>query len=199
MSLEQITREQINKCQGINVLDLGNKVLYDLCSTNFTHDTTEKILAKTWLIGRAYAAAIERRKNKNKSEISDDFYTDIVVPTFEKSDLDIILADLKNYTEISSDSLPKIIDAHYYLTDFLFKITELRKRSFSSKYLHFHLPELFFIYDIRAVSAIQFYVKKLPKNLQVLADRENADNEYSNFFSNASFLGRKLTKSSRFY
>ena len=43
------------------VWDLGNKVLYDLCSSYPYHKTDEEIIAKIWLIGRSYAAAIERR------------------------------------------------------------------------------------------------------------------------------------------
>ena len=187
-----MTSKQIDNCQKINEWNLGNKVLYDLCSTNFTHDTTEKILAKTLLIGRAYAAAIERRKNKNG--INDNFYLDTVAPAFKKPKLDKILADLKKYKQISNDTVPKIIDAHNYLTRLLFDITDLEKRSFSSKYLHFHLPELFFIYDTRAVSAMRLFVKKLPKNLQVLADRENTDREYSNFFYKCYFLREKINE-----
>ena len=185
-----MTSKQINKCQKINEWHLGNKVLYDLCSTNFTHDTTEKILAKTLLIGRAYAAAIERRKNK--SDINDNFYLDTVAPTFKKSKLDKVLADLKKINKLSSDTLPKIIDGHKYLTQLLYGITDLEKRSFSSKYLHFHLPELFFIYDTRAVSAMRLFLKKLPQELQVLADRENTDKEYSNFFYKCISLRQKI-------
>lgn len=187
-----MTSKQIENCQKINDWNLGNKVLYDLCSTNFTHDTIEKILAKTWLIGRAYAAAIERRKNK--SDINDNFYLDTVAPTFKKSKLDKVLADLKKYNQISSDTLPKIIDAHNYLTQLLFGITNLEKRSFSSKYLHFHLPKLFFIYDTRAVLAMRLFVKKLPKELQVLVDRENTDKEYSNFFYKCLFLRQTINE-----
>jgi hypothetical protein len=187
-----MTLKQINNCQKINEWHLGNKVLYDLCSTNFTHETTQKILAKTILIGRTYAAAIERRKNK--SDINDNFYLKTVAPTFKKSKLDNVLTALKKNEKISIENLPKIIDAHYYLTQLLFGITELEKRSFSSKYLHFHLPELFFIYDTRAVSAMRIFVKRLPKDLQSLADRENTNKEYSNFFYKCFYLRQTINE-----
>jgi hypothetical protein len=181
-----MTSKQIDDCQKTNEWNLANKVLYDLCLTNFTHDTNEKILAKTLLIGRAYAAAIERRKNK--SEINDNFYLDIVAPAFYESKIDDYITDLNQHKIISIESMSKIIDAHNYLTQLLFKITDLEKRSFSSKYLHFHLPELFFIYDTRAVTAMRLFVKKLPKELQVLTERENTDREYSNFFYKCIYL-----------
>jgi hypothetical protein len=169
---------QLDKCIKNNPWDLGNKVLYDLCSNHFTHDSTQNILAKTWLIGRAYAAAIERRKNK--LTINDNFYIDTVVPKFKASNLDKILSDLTT-KELCVNTLHEIVDAHYYLTKMLFEITELDKRSFSSKYLHFHLPNLFFIYDSRAVSAMRLFVKQLPGNLRELEVREPVDREYSNF------------------
>jgi len=175
-----ITSEQLDKCTNGKVWDLSNQVLYNLCATHFNHDTDEKIIAKTLLIGRTYAAAIERRKNK--SNINDNFYIDVVAPTFKNSKLDTILTELKQINHLSVDTLPKIIDAHFYLTKTLFDITNLDKRSFSSKYLHFHLPDLFFIYDSRAVIAMRLFSSRLSKQLKVLADRENTDKEYSNFY-----------------
>lgn len=187
-----MTSTQIDDCQKTNEWSIANKVLYDLCLNNFTHDTNEKILAKTLLIGRAYAAAIERRKNK--SEINDNFYLDIVAPSFKKSRIDLFISELKEFKDISNESMSRIIDTHYYLTQLLFKITKLEKRSFSSKYLHFHLPELFFIYDTRAVSAMRLFVKKLPKEFHVLTERENTDKEYSNFFYKCIYLREKINE-----
>lgn len=185
-----MTAKQIERCQNKNEWSFANDVLYDLCSTNFKHNKPEEILAKTLLIGRAYAAAIERRKNK--SDINDNFYRDTVVPAFKKSHLDEILKDLRKHEQITHNTIPKIIDAHNYLTQLLFEITNLEKRSFSSKYLHFHLPELFFIYDTRAVSAMRLFVPKLPKELQILVNGENADKEYSTFFYKCFFLRQQI-------
>jgi hypothetical protein len=176
----------IDNCRVNNEWNLGNKVLYDLCATHFTHDTSERVLAKTLLIGRAYAAAIERRKNK--TDINDNFYIDIVAPAFKNSKLDILLAELKGIKTLSLDTLPLIIDSHYYLTKLLYEITKLDKRSFSSKYLHFHLPELFFIYDSRAILAMRHFVKKLPKNLIPMTNRQNTDKEYSRFVYKCFYL-----------
>ena len=67
--------ETIEKCK-TSPWDFGNKVLYELCRDNFYHQDTEKILSKVWLIGIAYSAAIERRKNKES--INDNFYINVV-------------------------------------------------------------------------------------------------------------------------
>lgn len=175
MTLEQIENSKLDIGW-----DLGNKILYDLCQNNFKHDTVEKIVAKTWLIGRSYSVALERRKNKINN--NEDFYLKTVVSAFKDSDLDNILKNLLKYDNISEDNLDEIIRTHRYLTKRLFEITELEKRSFSSKYLHFHLPQLFFIYDSRAVSAMRFYESKLPNDIRSLAYNANYDKEYFLFF-----------------
>lgn len=46
-----ISREQIKHSVQENPWHLANKVLYDLCEIHFEHDTAEKVLAKTLLIG----------------------------------------------------------------------------------------------------------------------------------------------------
>ena len=189
-----MTLNQIENCRKDKGWDLSNKVLYDLCTQHFSHDTTEEILAKTLLIGRAYAAAIERRKTKNKNEINDNFYIDIVAPALKKSNLDESLLHLKSYSQISLENLPHIINAHSLLTSTLFEITKLEKRSFSSKYLHFHLPQLFFIYDSRAVSAMRLFIKSLPKELKELSDKNNVDKQYSTFAYKCFFIRDKIYK-----
>jgi len=68
------------------VWNLGNDVLYQLCKKYPEHKTPEEIAAKIWLIGRAYAAAIERRKNKD--EENDAFYESTVLPIMQRSALD---------------------------------------------------------------------------------------------------------------
>ena len=185
------TIQEIEKCK-TSPWDFGNGVLYDLCKANFYHQDTDKILSKVWLIGRAYSAAIERRRNKET--INDNFYIGKVAPAFKNSMIDSFLVDLKKHNELTIDNLPLILNAHNYLTQLTASITDLEKRSFSSKYLHFHLPELFFIYDTRAVSAMRLFVKKLPKELQVWADRENTDKEYSSFFYKCFYLRQTINE-----
>ena len=43
--------------------DFGNEILYKMCEEYFTHEQTDKIIGKVILVGRAYTAAMERRKN----------------------------------------------------------------------------------------------------------------------------------------
>jgi hypothetical protein len=185
------TVEQTNSAKQIRVWDFGNAILYDLCQKNFRHVEDDKIVAKVLFIGRIYAAAVERRRNK-KEGINDDFYTDTIAPTFRNSELDDLLNELSKYKELSVDSISSVLEVHSYLTNLLKRITDLEKRSFSSKYLHFHLPDLFFIYDSRAVIALRQFTSQVPKDLQKFIDIANADTEYAKFFIKCFDMKRSI-------
>ncbi|MGQ0578153.1 MAG: hypothetical protein ACT4PQ_04490, partial [Betaproteobacteria bacterium] len=70
------------------------------------------------------------------------------------------------------------------------EISDLEKRSLASKYLHFHVPKLFFIYDSRAVEAMREFSDVLPR-----AGRTDGtgDNEYRKFAEKCSALGAHCT------
>lgn len=163
--------------------DFGNKILYDLCRDYFRHEKDEVILTKVLFIGRIYAAAIERRKNKKQTDNNNDnFYIDQVAPTFRNSQLDKQLSQLKSLKKLSAANLQQVLETHFNLLTTLSKITDLEKRSFCSKYLHFHLPDLFFIYDSRVTTALRKFISRVPKDLQHLTRLKNVDNEYAKFF-----------------
>lgn len=173
--------ESITFCTKRSPWSLGNDVLYKMCADNFKHDTAEKIIAKVWLIGRSYAVAIERRKNKTKEIESDKFYTETVVNAFQTPELDKMMDKIKTISKLDSDTLMKSLEVHSYLTKLINKITDLNKRSFSSKYLHFHLPLLFYIYDSRAVKSISQFKIKIPSDLKRQISSTNFDIEYAEF------------------
>jgi len=131
-----------------NVWYLGNKVLYDLCSTYPDHKKDQEIIAKIHLIGRTYAAAIERRKD-NKKKINDDFFIDVVLPKIKNSDIDKWFMYCRKNNDDST-----ILTIHKNLVDLFNEISDLDKRSLASKYLHFHFPDLFYMYDSRAASSL---------------------------------------------
>jgi hypothetical protein len=60
--MRSITIEDIEAIRTKSVWDLGNDILYEMCEKYPGHDEDNEIIAKIWLIGRSYAAAIERRK-----------------------------------------------------------------------------------------------------------------------------------------
>lgn len=184
------TKVNIDNALQSNEWDFGNEILYELCKKNFKHKKDDKIIAKVWLIGRAYAAAIERRRNK--TDINDNFYIDKVAPLFKNSKLDKKLKSIKLERNITDENLKKILSVHYYLMQEIKKITEMEKRSFCSKYLHFHLPNLFFIYDSRAVNALRKFSNKVPVEFTSLPMSEKVDNEYAKFFVKCFVLKNQI-------
>lgn len=189
----QLSREQLNKAQKDTVWTFGNKILYDLCRDNFIHTEDKRILTKVLFIGRIYAAAVERRSNKEDG-INDQFYIGTIAPTFRKSKLDKHLSEIKNIKKLTDDNVKTILQTHFHLTTILNQITEQDKRSFSSKYLHFHLPELFFIYDSRSLSALRHFVSRVPKDLKHILKCENIDKDYATFFCKCFALKRHIEK-----
>lgn len=179
--MNKLSIEDVEKAMRNNVWHFGNEILYKMCRENFEHITNQHILAKVLFIGRIYAAAIERRKTKN-NDINDNFYIDVVAPAFLKSDIDKYLTKLQSFASLEIDNLKFALETHYYLTKVINEITDLNKRSLVSKYLHFHLPELFFIYDTRAVQALRHFISKVPISLKSIIELENVDTEYAKFF-----------------
>jgi hypothetical protein len=168
-----ISRKMIEQAMAESVWDKGNEVLYSMCSRYPSHQSDDEIIAKIWLIGRSYAAAIERRKPSD--EVGDGFYTNRVAPMIRKSKIDTFLESLKSYRNITENNFEEIMTVHFYVTDLFSKISGLDKRSLASKYLHFHHPKLFFIYDSRACEGIRKFSSitgRASKATDTLADKE---------------------------
>jgi hypothetical protein len=189
------TLNTIEKALRPNVWDYSNEILYNMCSKRFDHKDDENILAKIWIIGRAYAAAIERRKNKKDSDVSESFAIKIVAPAIKKSKIDDKLDEIEKFNSISENNLFKILQVHKYLQDIFYQITELEKRSLTSKYLHFHLPNLFYIYDSRAANKVRSLKIKIPKDFERFEDIVNSDSVdrvYAHFFIKVFILCKAI-------
>ncbi|MDP2787599.1 MAG: hypothetical protein Q8O79_05940 [Pseudomonadota bacterium] len=179
-----VTTAQIKLANESSVWDLANDVLYRLCRESPCHKSDAEIIAKVWLIGRSYAAAIERRKPGDKADkdakipTADRFYEEIVAPAIRESDIDDWLSSLPDDEAPGS---PRTIEVHYKLMKKFGEIAGDNKRSLASKYLHFHKPDVFFIYDSRARSAIT-KIEGLPRLSQIPPmNTDGADLEYKDF------------------
>lgn len=156
--------------------NLANKILYEMCEDYPYHQNEDEIVAKIWLIGRSYAAAIERRKNAEG--FKGDFYYDAVAPKLLEvgKQLDTKINNLFSDFE-DSDFFIKLFDCHFFLTNIFKSLTELDKRSLSSKYLHFHKPHCVFIYDSITRSNINKLVTKDKEKIELYKgfDKEYVD------------------------
>ena len=94
---------------------IGNQVLYDLCLRYPYHAVDAEIVAKIWLIGRAYAASIERGRGKAAdSGLSNDrFYTGAVPKALRKSRLDEKLKALAKVRESNASNTGPVLDLRH--------------------------------------------------------------------------------------
>jgi hypothetical protein len=148
--IQPIRRSQVEKALEPNPWDLTNSIIYDLCRDHPAHTDCKAVLAKMQIIGRVYAASIERRKNRKPKETTDSYYFSSVAPAILGSKLDEWINEAKATDPKSNTAPGVIVETHKRTTDLFRQISGLDKRSLASKYLHFHIPNLFFIYDSRA-------------------------------------------------
>lgn len=125
----------------------SNDILYDLCKKNPFHKEKEKIIAKIWLIGRSYAASIERGVEKTTAFI----YEDSIVPIVLNHSNEIDSA-IKNVAESLEDV--NVFNTFGVILKCFNEISKMWNISLTSKYLHFHCSDAFYMYDSRAAKAI---------------------------------------------
>ncbi len=168
---------------------VSNACLYRLCAEHPTHEDDAATAAKLLVIGRVYAATLERGRGSATSANSDSdaFYLDHAAPTLRKSRLDYRLKRLSAITEIFPAAIPEILRTHGYLMSLFRKLTGRNKRSLASKYLHFHLPQHFFILDSRAIAEL----RKHPAG-ETTARIKGSDPVYSSFVGRASTLREQV-------
>ena len=203
----EISEERIKKARNQDMWGFANQILYDLCQRNPKHDDDSVIIAKVWLIGRAYAAAIERRKpTKNitlvnsdaeQQDSSEDFYVKEVAPKIKSigSELDERIRRISCYSRITEALLPQIVDTHWFLTNVFSDISGMNKRSLASKYLHFHVPNMFYIFDSRAytrVGSITPKAKELKRDIRRCLCEKSCDESYLDFVAKAYILNEKI-------
>jgi hypothetical protein len=176
-------RRHVEKAMQRNAWHFSNEVLYDLCREHPLHTEIDVVLAKILLIGRVYAAAIERRRSKNEG--NDNFYTTTVAPKIINSQIDRWIEAAKKPKPASAGALDVMIEMHGRTTQLFSEISGLEKRSLASKYLHFHVPQLFFIYDTRAVEGMRAVSQIVGR---VSSYTGSGDKEYRKFAEKCSRL-----------
>jgi len=172
---------------------LGNDVLYELCATHPYHTEDAVIIGKFWLIGRSYAAAIERRRVSGDREVSedyrgDDIYTKQLAPTIRRNMIDRWFDALKVVEPVPATAL----QIHKTLTDLLHRITGMDNRSLVSKYLHFHFPAVYFIYDSRALTSVGELYRQFGGKPLRSAGCDVADLKYAPFWTHCEFVSSKI-------
>ena len=101
----------------------GNSVLYRMCEEEPEHKQIDVIVGKIWLIGRSYAAAIERRKNA--VVVGDDFYYDEVAPKLLEigPELDDRISRLRKSKGLILDDIKLVLSTHKFLMDIFYEFS----------------------------------------------------------------------------
>lgn len=188
-----ITEEDIQYALSDSPWDLGNEVLYNLCKNYPNHIDDKVIIAKIWLIGRAYAAAIERRKLKSENKVeAGDFYEKNLVGAVKESTVDQLIAQLPAINSNVGENSDAAIFLHGKLMEVFERAGAAGKRSLASKYLHFHRPDLFFIFDSRATNAIKNVV---PRSLKFAnGSKTGFDLQYFLFYQKCLWLAQYISR-----
>jgi hypothetical protein len=171
--------------------DTTNEVLYQLCRKHPRHTDNGEVLAKILLVGRAYAAAIERRRDRKSVEKNERYYRNTVAQAIQSSSIDRWLQRARAVVPGTPEALSAMVEIHGSTTRLFNEISGLQKRSLASKYLHFHVPELFYIYDSRAVNALREFSDVLPRARR---SDGSGDNEYRKFAGKCSVLAAYCEK-----
>jgi hypothetical protein len=144
-----LTAQRVDAACGPSPWDFGNRVLYEMIRENPSHVNLQVVIGKLWIVGRAYAAAIERRKT-----VGDDsdprFYESTVAREILASDIDEWIAEARSADAESEEGWKTMVQVHQETTSLFNTISGHDNRSLASKYLHFHVPKLFYLFDRRA-------------------------------------------------
>lgn len=156
--IELVTEAAIEfaRAEGADLWSVGNATLYRLCAERPTHTCARDTIAKLWLIGRSYSAAIERRRTaRETTKRTVDEYYEEAARRLAASDLDTLIARVPREPPTYLAGVVPALEAHACLVDVLHALSGRKQRSFASKYLHFHVPEAFFILDSIACRGLQ--------------------------------------------
>lgn len=168
--------------------DFGNNILYRMCSENPKHDNVEVVKSKIWIIGRCYAADVDRNvPNKLQGEKGGDIQERVARKIVKNNKaLDKKIQKLSEIKTISPDNIHILLDTHKFFNDIFYKELGANRVSLASKYIHFHAPNATFIFDSLAKAKIQKLVSEYPAAKKQMAEWKNnieddLESEYSVF------------------
>lgn len=137
-----LTREFIADALSQSILDPRTRALYDLCFFHRHHLRDELVADKLRLIGRLYA----------EYGAGLGFSPELGAHCLSKSPVDHWFSSLSTSEQLDGWLS---LDLHKRVMGVFVDLPEAEARSLASKYLHFHFPELFCIYDGHVDGAVR--------------------------------------------
>lgn len=173
----ELNREFVTDTLAQSILDPRTRALYELCFLHRHHFQDEIVADKLRMIVRLCA--------EHGFSVS-GFSPEFAAHRLGRSGVDRWFAGLATAEQID---MALVFEMHQRVMDVFADLPVEQSRSLASKYLHFHFPELFFIYDQRVAAAA---VDMGDGECGYLARAEH-DPEYGRFFACCRKLSDKLS------
>ncbi len=138
-----LSREFITDALSQSILDPKVRALYELCFMHRHHMRNEIVADKLHLITRLYSDALSWQGTT--------FSAEAAAHSLTRSPVDRWFGALSTAEQLDSGLL---LELHKRMMEVFGELSEDEARSLASRYLHFHFPELFYIYDSRIATAI---------------------------------------------
>lgn len=170
-----LTREFITEALAESVADPRVRALYELCFLRRDHLNTRIVHDKLNLIARLPSSGGERAP----------FSIEAIAHRLEKSGIDHWFSALRTAEDISIASL---LDLHARIMPVFGELPEDEARTLASRYLHFHFPELFCIYDAALDQSMQNLLAQA-----AMPEQPTADAVYAAYFQRCRLLCERLS------
>ena len=191
-------KKYFSKAESMNYYwKIGNDILYKMCKKYPYHKDDVEVIAKIWLIGRSYAASIERgAKDENNNKPEELIYEETVPKIFSeyRNKIDEALS------KISKSDLQQIFYTYDLVLKCLHKVSNKWNRSLTSKYLHFHQPDYFYLMDSRAKIGLHNVLEALSINNRIkkteitMYSVSTESEEYVKFYLKCQLCHKELEK-----
>lgn len=183
----------------LRVYSKADGILYDMCREWSDHKNIGIVQAKVRIIGRVYAAGLERKGERDKLK---GIYETIAEIFHEnRAWIDSEVKELNKFKTLSKSSYEGILSVHGNMVKLLRKETrsKLHFRSFVSKYLHFHSPivPLFDSVASNTINRPDWYPWKRFKGHILVPMDKQYDPAYYKFFNQFLLYFRDLNKLSQ--
>ena len=172
-----------------DIWTLSNDVLYKLCQDYPGNSNLQEVVTKVMIIGKTQSAPIERRHTSFFPKIKAEDYYKKVADEITTLDLDAELHGMRCTEPSELKDLTPTLYMHQKIVGAVEKFSKNRHRSFASKYLHFHAPNWFFIFDSIATGALS---KQVPRPDDDVALSGIGDDNYRDFVQRAWGLCEQL-------
>lgn len=172
-----LTREFITDALAESILDPRTRALYELCFMHRHHFSDDIVADKLRMLVRLCA---------DRGILVRDFSPEYIAHRLGRAHVDRWFGGLATAEKLD---VALLLEVHRHMLRLFEELGEIEARSLASKYLHFHFPELFYVYDSR-VAAAAVILGEGECGFLALAEHDPA---YGRFYACARKLTDKMT------